>query len=159
MKNELKDLILNISKINRSCDLLCNIKEYEVDGETVNPFQEKWYKIGLDDNFNLEFCIIKETCVPACPTYLDICFCTDRKHLLWDMLSSESDTIDYGQLIFSYTFTGKRVQDGIELLGIFGEDFKLYEGLKVIRRIVPKVKDKYFNFDILENMNKEIEQL
>ena len=159
MKNETKDLILNICKIPNSSGLLMAIKEYDVDGEKLNPFKEKFYKLSLDDNFDLEFCIIKETSTPACPVYLDIDFCTDRKKLLWDMLNSESDTIDYGMLICNYTLANKNVNEIIDMLGIFGDDFRMYQGLKVIRRIVPKSKEKYFNFDILEKMNKEIEKL
>ena len=53
MKNETKDLILNIFKIPNSSGLLMAIKEYDVDGEKLNPFKEKFYKLSLDDNFDL----------------------------------------------------------------------------------------------------------
>lgn len=104
-----------------------------------NPFDKKVYSIPVNDWLNMEFVIIKETSTPAFPIYLDISTCTDVKQLIYQLLNSKRDTIDYTYLTTS--FWRKPSKDVVKDYGLFGDDPVFYQGLKVSRWFVPKIGD------------------
>ena len=139
MKNiPTNETIKSICMIPSTVGLFECMQTYANSETTENPFDEKVYKISLNDWFDLEFSIMKETTTAAFPVYLDISTCTDVKQLIFQMVNSKEDTITYDYLINS--MINRPASEKVKEFGIFGNDPVFYQGLKVIRCIKPKLE-------------------
>jgi len=150
------DLIKNICMINSTSGLFQCMDECANNPEFnfENPFDKKVYSFSINDWLDMHFIITKETSTPAFPVYLDISTCTDIKQLIYQLLNSKEDTIDY--TILTLSFWKRASKEVVKEYGLFGDDPVFYQGLKVTRWFVPNIKNYQIPTDEMINSVKRI---
>lgn len=135
MTNEEKKAIKAI------CQCQSTVGMFDAISKEPEFFREKYYKLKLSNELELRFCITKDTSIGFCPIYLPIDICTDIKKLVYDMINTQDEVIDYDQLMSAFELCGKTFSEAVKEYGYFGNDPVFYEGLKVHKWIVPSLNE------------------
>lgn len=146
-------MIKEICAIPSTCGLIEAM--YKTAGLEDDPFAEKVYTFHLNDILDLQFAITKSTSTPAFPVYLPLDVCTDVKKLIFDLINSKSDIIDFGQQMIAFGTARKSFSEAVKEYGYFGDDPVFYEGLTVHKKIVIRPQSNYF--EISDEMVNSIE--
>ena len=147
--------IKKICSITSTPELLETMSNYA--GKEDDPFKEKVYRMHLTDTLDLEFFIVKATCLPAFPVFLSIDACTDVKKLVFDMINSKGDRIDFTQQMLAFGMARKSFSQAVKEFGYFGDDPMFYEGIIVHKKIVLKEGANYV--DVTDNMINTISEV
>lgn len=138
------------------CQCQSTIGTFDAMSKEPEFFREKNYKLRLSNELELRFCITKDTPIGFCPIYLPIDVCTDIKKLVYDMINTQDEVINYDQLMSAFELCGKTFSEAVKEYGYFGDDPVFYEGLKVHKWIVPSLNE-YTN--VTTEMVNSIEEI
>lgn len=152
---------MNTKEIKKICNITSTSELLETMSSYANkendPFKEKVYRMHLTNTLDLEFFIVKATCLPAFPVFLPIDVCTDVKKLVFDMINSKGDRIDFTQQMLAFGVARKSFSQAVKEFGYFGDDPTFYEGIIVHKKIVLKEDANYV--DITDDMIDSITEV
>ena len=139
---------------------VCRIPSTMGTFEAMNKYPEMWnekiYKLPLGFGMELQFWITKSTGIRAFPVYLPLDVCTDVKKLVFDLLNTKDDEIDYTNKMSAFGVCGKTFSEAVKEYGYFGSDPVFYEGIKVHRKIVPTLETYRDVSDLKIDQIKEV---